>query len=287
MSINYQINNISHGLSVYKKFINLNIYYNPINSLYNLSIQDIDGYNFIDETIINKYYIPYGITIINDPIKIIENNNLYNNYSNKILFFHEDISSHFKKEDIYLINNNISRYKKYSFIPNIANKFSDVEIIKYGFEQNAQNMHKDRTNDVIILYSNNSRQAETLQHFIKSKYSNVGMLNTKEITDKSTIVSLLNTYKVCIDINNYYNVLLSVSCGCYGLGAGFPENNNFIHNIEDFNLINDIINKLLHEYNDSYINETQKYIIDNYSYETFKLNIKNIIDLNYKLPVTL
>jgi hypothetical protein len=287
MSIDYQINNISHNLAVHKKLMNLNIYYNHINSLYNFSIQDIEGYNFIDENVIDKYNIPYGITVINEPIKIIEQNTLYSNYSNKLLFFHGDISSNFKKEDIYLINNNISRYKKYSFIPNVANKFPEVEIIKYGFEPNAQNMYKDRNNDIIILYANDGRQAETLQHFIRSKHSNVRILNTKEINNKDTIISLLNTYKICIDINSYYNVLMSVSCGCYGLGAAFPENNSFVHNIQDFNLINDVIDKLLHDYNDAYINETQQYIIDNYDYETFKLKIKNIIDLNYKLPVTL
>lgn len=289
MSINYQISNVKHVALANKKNILLNIKYFSTNNWYDYFLSEIDDCYFLDSSVIEQYMIPYGLTIINNPIDVAENLARYkSSYANKIIFIHGSPPFMLKKEDLYLINKEISRYKIYSFIPQIQDRFPSAEYISYGFDpNNCQSTAKDRPIDISILHHDNIKQVNSLKNLLSKKYSSVEIIHTTSYKNTSTILNQLNKTKICIDLSSAYNNLLSISCGCCCITNALPQDNRFIYSIVDVNDIYSIIDKILEKYDESYILEAQSYITNKYKYDTFKQKMHSIIETNYKLPVTL
>jgi hypothetical protein len=289
MSINYQIKNLIHTTLVNKKDINLNIEYYPSQSLYDLFISDIDQYHFLDPNIIKQYQIPYGLSIVSNPTDVAERLHSYkSSYSNKIIFVHHQPSPMFKKEDLYLINKEISKYKIYTFIPDMQNKFPTSEYIRYGFnESNCHSSTSDRDIDICIISTDDNKQVNSLKSFLTKKYKSVEVILTLKQKNMADVIKTLNKTKICIDMNTPYNNLLAISCGCVSITNSLISDGKFIYSIGNINDLYSVIDNINIKYNDEYINDSKSYINSNYNYNKYKQKMTSIIENNYKLPVVL
>ena len=287
MSINYQTHNIIHSFLFSNGLCDLNISYNSSNSIYDLSIQDIKNTIFINEDAISSGCpISYGLSFINDPIGFSQNIQKYKrSYANHILFFHKPLPPYLKKEDIYLINNDIDRYEKYSFCKQVS-EIKNIKHIEYGLTLNITNSDL-RQIDVIILYSTEETQANILKNIISSNGISCDMLCTKTNKDIDKIKQKLNNAKICIDTTDYYNVLFAVSCGCYGLTSNTSNDSGFIGTIDNFQNCLSSIKDILSNYNQEYILKVKNYIPVKYNYEIFTQAIQTIISNNYYRAVQL
>jgi hypothetical protein len=288
MSITYQINNIKHVALANKKDIALNIKYFSTNNWYDLFLSEIGNYHFVDSSTIDRHMMPYGLAIVNNFMDVAENLPAYKScYANKVIFIHGSPPPMLKKEDLYLINKEVSRYKIYSFIP-IQDKFPSAEYIYYGFNtDNYKVPAKDRTIDISILCHDNIKQANSLKNLLSKKYNSIEVIQTNTYRDTDKVLNQLNKTKICIDLSSVYNNLLAISCGCCCITNTLLPDEKFIHAIVDINDIYHTVNKILEKYDESYILETQNYIAKHYAYDKFKHKMTNIIETNYKLPVTL
>lgn len=289
MSINYPINNILHSILFQKGISNLNIAYNKSNSLYDLTIDELDRYEFIDDKVLSEDRpICYGLCFINDPIGFSQNLDKYKRiYANKVLFLHNAIPSFFKKEDIFLMNSHLNKYPAYTFTAITNDILPQKQYIKYGLKDRVRNKSSNRETNVIILYNSEEKQARVLHGVISSKFSNIEMLDTKSIKDISTITEKLNNTKICIDTTEYFNVLFGLSCGCYGLTSVVNEDSEFISRIDNFETCLNIIDKTLSSYNDKFIDDSINYVQENYNYDKYVATITNIILNNYYKSVNL
>jgi hypothetical protein len=289
MSINYQIKNIIHTTLVNRRDINLNIEYHPSYSLYDMYISDIGQYHFLDPNIIKQYQIPYGLSIVSNPTDVAEKLNVYrSSYSNKIIFIHHHPSSLFKKEDLFLINKEIAKYKIYTFIPDMQNKFPTAEYIRYGFDpSNCSGSASERDIDVCIVSTDENKQVNSLKSFLTKKYKSVEVILTLKQTNITDAIKTLNKTKICIDMNSPYNNLFAISCGCASITNSLTADGKFIHPITNINELYDIIDNINIKYNDEYVNDAIAYIDSNYNYNKYKQKMTSIIENNYKLPVVL
>lgn len=249
------------------------------NSLFNITLQELDDYIFIDHKTVKDKDLSYGVVIINNPIAFANDMSYIKNmYSNKIVFIHENMFSGLKKEDQYLLLSSIKDYTIFSFIPNIPLHNNNVNYIKYGLKSNVSQLTPDRNTDVLILYESDQRQAEILFQIIKKTIPNSEIVNTKNIQSVDMMNNLFNNTKVCIDLSSYYNTLYAVSCGCFGITKSESYDPNFIMTVNDITSIPPLLQQILGAYNDNYIHGTQSYIESNYNYAAYESNMKEIIE---------
>ena len=248
-------------------------------SLFNITLQQLDDYIFIDHKTVKDKGLSYGAVIINNPIAFANDiSYIKNMYSNKIVFIHENVFNGLKKEDQYLLFTSIKDYTIFSFIPNIPLQNNNVNYIKYGLKSNVSQLTSERNTDVIILYDNDQKQAEILFQIIKKTIPNSEIVNTKNIQSVDMMNNLFNNAKVCIDLSSYYNTLYAVSCGCFGITKSESYDLNFIMTVDDITRIPQLLQQVLSSYNDDYIYGAQKYIESNYDYATYESNMKAIIE---------
>jgi hypothetical protein len=278
MSMTHQVQNLLQIISHHQgnKLIVNTIF---ANSLFDITLQELDDYVFIDHKTIKSKDLSYGATLINNPIAFANDiSYIKNMYSNKIVLMHENIFSGLKKEDQYLLFTSIKDYTIFSFIPNIPLQNNNVNYIKYGFKSNISQLAADRNTDVLVLYNNDQRQAEMLFQMVKGVIPNSEIVNIKNIQSIDMMNNLFNNTKVCIDLSSYYNTLYSVSCGCFGITKSESYDPNFITTIHDVTSLLPLLQQILSSYNDNYIYGAQKYIESNYDYATYESNMKAIIE---------
>ena len=207
-------------------------------------------------------------------------------YSNKVIFIHDNIIGRLKKEDQYILLNSIKDYSIYSFVPEIYN-CAEIKYIKYGFPNSAKKVSIDRSIDVLILYNTEKKPAETLFQAIKQTIPKTDIVCTKNIMSNDMAINLFNNTKLCIDMSSYYNLLMSVSCGCIGVTPNKSYDPDFIFSVDSINSIIKIAPDLVKLHNDQYIETTQKYISNNFSYTNYINNINFIFDTHINTEVLL
>lgn len=281
----HQVQNLLHTISHHKgnKLVINTIF---SNTLFDITLQELDNYIFIDHRTIKNKNLSYGVTLINNPIAFANDiSYIKNMYSNKIVLMHENIFNGLKKEDQYLLFSSIKDYTIFSFIPNIPLQNNNINYIKYGFKSNTSQLTADRNTDVLMLYDSDQKQAEILFQIIKKNIPNSEIVNTKNIQSIDMMNSLFNNTKVCIDLSSYYNTLYAVSCGCFGITQSGSYDPNFIISINDMTNILPVLQQVLNAYNNDYIYGTQRYIESNYDYITYEANMKAIIEQISNSPI--
>lgn len=278
MSMTHQVQNLLQIISHHKgnKLVINTIF---SNSLFDITLQELDDYIFIDHRTVNDKELSYGAVVINNPIAFANDiSYIKNMYSNKIILMHENIFGGLKKEDQYLLFNSIKDYTIFSFVPNIPLQSNNVNYIKYGLKSSVSQLATDRNTDVLVLYDNDQRQADILFKMIKNSIPNSEIVNSKNIQSIDMMNNLFNNTKVCIDLSSYYNTLYSVSCGCFGITKSQSYDPNFIITINDMASILPLLQQVLSGYNNNYIYGTQNYIESNYNYTAYEANMKAIIE---------
>lgn len=253
-----------------------------------MTVEDIPNTIFVpDSSVTPNNPVSYGLSFVNNPINFGQNIHSYNKlYTNHILFFHKQLPAYLKKEDIYLINNDITKYPKYSFCPNLSG-INNVKYINYGFKTNVINSYDNRPLDVVILYSTEARQADILKNTISSNGITCNSICITKESSYEEIIKKINSAKICIDTTDYYNVLFAVSCGCYGMTSIQTNDSEFIEVIDNFHNCLSSIKKVLQLYDQNYITKAINYITTKYDYDLFKQTMSSIIIENYTKAVLL
>lgn len=289
MSINYQINNILHIIQ-YQNSKSINVNYIKADSLYDLAINEIDNLNIFDNNIVDQKFISYGITFVNNIMSIANNSQMIQKmYSNKLIFVHNGLINHLKKEDQFILFNSVKNYKIYSFVPDVKNSTDTINYIEYGFNDNIKTSSENRNVDILLLYQQeNKKQTEILFKSLKQiPNKTVDIVCSNNITSNDMAINLFNNAKICIDTSCYYNLLMSASCGCIPIGFNLAYDKEIIKSEKNIEDIPKTALFLSDRHDDSYLRFAQNYMQTNYNYKKYVDNIWSITNYNLNLEVTL
>jgi hypothetical protein len=277
MNNSNQIINIHQKFLCLNEFIPINIGFTYSNTLFDNTIKYLldNTINFIEY---NKNIISYQCIIINNPIDFSTKDP--DNSVNKILFFHDETILRMKKEDQYLLQEKLAKYKKYSFNKNICSLFSNIQYINYGFQNNSS---YDKDKDVLLIGGNNQNIESLIFNQIKNKFPNSRNINLKEIHETNIdLKTVIEQYKICLCTNSRYSRLLAASCGCFVIS--FEEDNEIPYHLHLNSLesIIDNISNIITNYENMKHQQTiiSEKICSKYNYAQFNSQLKNIIKEN-------
>ena len=248
----------------------INIAYDPTSSLFDKSLELIDWANFIDPQTLIDYQLPYYKNIISDGLNISDQAaNI--NYNSCIVLFHHQSYARLKREDASIIDNTLQNYQKICFSSYIQSlNLKKTSYLKYGIPNLNYTHHNEK--DVILINLKNNKATSSIYTIIKNRFKYVDILTDKNLSLDS-IYEIIGNYKVCIDLDNYYNLLVGCYCGAYGL-TNIPSQDPCIVTVTDTNGIIKTINLLLDNYN---TNNIDQYISTNYAFDEFSQILKNYI----------
>ena len=132
----------------------------------------------------------------------------------------------------------------------------------------------NKKKNILIINTKRQKQSYIVYQYLKNTYPDTDMVESVSY-DIEHICKLLSQYKVCIDIDNYYNVLLANACGAYGITAAQTFDKNIIK-VLNYEEIIGIIPELLSA-NTKEANNIREDVIKKYDWDTFGVNIQNHI----------
>jgi hypothetical protein len=250
MHINKQINNIFYTLKRINRDSPTNILYNKSGSLFDATIFSSIEHSLIPVLVTeNNKFIDnsfYSALWLNDIIDFSQKIQYYANYyTNFILAIHSGPPSIFKREDLIILKRNINQYNFLSFCEdkNVW-PMDNIESIRYGVvpPSDIKNFN-NREKDILILNFKKQKQSDILYQYIKQKFPLTDIIHDYNL-DISIMHQKMAKYKICIDIDNYYNLLIANSCGCLGITSLESRDENIV-SVQNSNKIFDILPKLL------------------------------------------
>lgn len=253
----------------------LNIAYTKLGNGYDFSLESIQNplLNFIaypNSTIIDSH-----LYFINDPLSFSQEPSGFSFYVPKILFFHDDALLSMKKEDLYLLNQKIHRYKKYTFIPKIKNIIPDINIIRYGFNR-VDHSALLRKNKNILFISEEKNIDKIIFSQIKQHHPDADILSLR--SNNTNIDNILLNYKVCINLNSNYNTLLSASKGCITISSSQEPDIPHHYMIKETKEILQCLNHIQNNFDSNIHIINHDTITTKYEYSSFISIIQNIIE---------
>lgn len=282
--LNTQIRNIFYSDRRTKSGSGHNILYEPQETFFDLVLEYISPDVLTAISLSNKntrffQSLLYSGIWINDIIKFSQNIPYYADFfAPLILSIHSAPSSLFKKEDIDILKNRLNTYnflcfdEKKSMWP-----MDNITYIKYGVP-NITNLEINKTKDILLINTRKQKQSYILYQYLKNEFPNIDMLD-KALGDIEGLSKLLSQYKICIDIDNYYNLIMANACGSYGIGANVSYD-RYIKNVSDYKDILKIVPQLL-ESNQNESEQIRVETIKKYDWNEFvnnlSIHIKNII----------
>lgn len=275
MSINNnQIKSIYRRLLYKKNIAPINVFTTTSNSLYDDALYGLnDQYITFLPSSFGNSVINSSIIFINDPGSFVSQSNEFNKFTNKVLFFHDDKISKMKKEDLFLFNNEITKYECYTFDKKVSTINRNIIPIEYGFKSPSK-MTKNKS---IILLGNQQNIDIIMHNQIKQVYGDADLINTQELSGKD-LSGILGQYRICITMNSKYNSLLAASSGCFVISNINIEEANIPYGLyaNDFDTIMQNIAGLLST-SMSLHEEISNRIIKEYDYSTFSARISKIV----------
>lgn len=278
-----------------------NIIYYPSNSIFDQTMYLIDNNFFIfadmasisenckclPESFIDLYQ--YDTCCSNDIISYRQHRSLVNGmHIGHILLEHSYKTTNFKKEDIYIINQNTARTTKIFFNAGIAESWGlqNSLVIDYGIPTDIfYPDSKDQKSDVLILSGNTVTANQLQQHIIQTFKVGADVRNTLADISISDTNTLLNKYKILINLNNTtIDSLCAASAGLQvitfsQIGSGDTKLLNVpnLHYSLNLTKIVDLVSSLINN-NIPYNDGANKYIAEKYSFENFKNEMGNVLD---------
>jgi len=275
MYINKQINNIFYNHKRKISHSNTNILYEKTHSFFDAAIFSDSSHSLLPIIINdnNQYLIEnifYSGLWINDIIQFSQKIPAYANfYTDYILAIHSAPSSLFKREDLMILKKNINQYPFVCF-GEFKNTWpmENITYIPYGVKNPGASYTKSK--DILVINQKKQKQTDILYQYLKQQYALTDILHSAP-SDINEVHNILSQYKVCIDIDNYYNLLVANACGCIGITA-LQSNDADIISVNNSNKIFHIINNLIIE-ND--YNKISNQTIEKYSWEMFCSNMRD------------
>lgn len=256
-----------------------NVIYEPCHSLFDKVWEDINA-NFYNNVILDGIYDTY---ISNNFLKYSTQRSMIVQqlHISDIVFIHEELGPKFKKEDKIILNNNLNDSYKILIHKKLLESWgfltNKTQIIEYGIHKTNIKLN-NKKKSIVVLNLNKNKEIDILYQHIKNIYTDAEIimdLNNKSWDD---IYQILSSYKICIDEKSIYNQLVASYCNCIIVTPNIQFDNNIIgyFNINNFNQISYVIEKILSSYDTYNFNNQNKYLKTNYSFEKFKENIENL-----------
>lgn len=281
---NNQISNIYRKILYKNSLAPVNIGFTSSNSWYDATLTSIPNalLTFIPINYDINNIINYNLYLINNPINFSLNiqSNQLSNHINKILFFHEESVAHIKKEDLFLLNENLKNYTKYIFSDKLSNSVLGAKYISYGFPQMDDHNFSLREKSILFV-GDDSNINQIIFNSLKQVYKDMDFIKNGD--NAIDIENRLLKYRICINLDHSYNTLLAASKGCITISS---DNNKEIPHHYSISNTKDIfgtIESINKNYTQSFHIDNYKFMTSKYSYDTYIDNIKKIIDTNIEI----
>lgn len=249
------------------------ILYEPLNNLFDLCINNLSHKIFTE----NNFIYQYNFSVCNNILKHAQNSN-NNSYLglNTICCVHSYKPINLKKEDLYLIDQNLTNTYKIFFSSGAQKSWninSNTNTIPYGIPDMFTNLNIDRKYVVGLFDNGNNESTKLISSILKEQN-----ISYKILSNYSTIVSDMNECLYTIEMNeiNIINSLCSRACGCVNLMPMSKDiQENFSNDIITFR---DIPNMLSLVKQSTESNVDINGIKNTYSYSSFKNNMYKIFE---------
>jgi len=256
---------------------NTNILYSPMNNVFDLLVELLDVNLYQTNSSLQNYY--YDLFWSNNFLEHTQQTKTlaHNQHLIDIVWFHNSPPVKFKKEDIALVKNQLQDTTKiFSEIQTLKAWGFDINensiVIPYGIPifENLDNINK--TESVLIMNPNNSQEINNLYQHIKTEFPTAQIINgLQHINSIKTLYSIVSKYKVCIDIYNPMNVLISQYLGCKTITSTShsPEIKG-ITQLFDYSNINTVLHSVVNDdLSKEDILHNQAWIQSNHSFNAF------------------
>lgn len=285
MRINFLTSNVLH--QVLDK--DINIIYNSTHNVFDKIVYTIDAnfFNFssqksydnnlrnLQNSHIDLYN--YDLYVDNGIINYKQNSNITKSlHINPLIFEHNNKNNQLKKEDVAILNNQLSRIKKIFFNENYAKSWnlSNSLIIEYGIPLDIfkpLNLTDKKT--FLLYYGSNRIIGQQTKDYLKADV--IENIHEKSIEE---INQIFNEYEVFIDITNTLCTdLAALSSGCKVMSLS--DCHKSIPGMYFYSSIEDIINNASQITNiEISYEKVHRYIEENYSYNLFKEKLYSIIN---------
>jgi hypothetical protein len=198
---------------------------------------------------------------------------LFNDQLVDIMFFHELCPPQFKKEDRYLLQNNLKNTYKVFLTEDIFASwqlYNDPKsfMVPYGIPE--IDYKSDDKSQILLINMNNDTDINNLYHIIRNTYPDIQIINSG---DYNSIVASFKKAKIIIDMTNTYNILLGIGCGAYTI-----TNKLFDSKLKSTFFIKTVTDIITHI--DNIMNRTQSFASQlelDKSYIKTKYNLDNFI----------
>lgn len=281
MLINKQIKNTLYTLKRQSIGYMPNMLYSPHGSFFDAALQELPNTAPAILTLSDKPFIDssyYNCLWLNDLIDFSQKIPYYANFhTNLIIAIHDIPAAFFKKEDLSILQNNVSKYNFISFTDKYEKwSLPNVKYVPYGVVA-PNNKVFEKTKDILIINTRGQKQINILHQYINSEFPQSDILHQipRSIHDIQNIIS---QYKICIDFDYYYNLILANACGTYGITSIQSSDDN-IYTADNSAQIITLIKMLLN--NKTNYEQIKENITKKYNWDIFVDNICSYIGNAY------
>ena len=269
------------------KYVNerINVLYSPTKNTFDLLAELLDINLYRTDGGLQNYY--YDLFWSNNFLDHTQQTKMLSNHQHliDIVWFHNSPPVKFKKEDIALVKGQLNNTKK--IFPDIAtlqawgcNIDKNTMVIPYGIPvfENLENINK--TESILVMNPNNSQEINSLYQHIKNEFPTAQIINgLQHIESINVLYNIVSKYKICIDIYNPMNVLISQYLGCKTITSTShsPEIKG-ITQLFDYSNINTILHSVINdELSKEDILHNQLWIQSNHSFSEFYTSASKLL----------
>jgi hypothetical protein len=280
MSSNFVYNTLNKLLDS-----NINILYEPNQSLFDVVFPEIDATILRTESASSKYFY-YDAYVTSNFFSHVNYRNkfLHNHQTQDVVIFHQKTPNVFKKEDKTILRNNLSSAYKIFPTSVIADEWGMQDkksiTINYGIPSIKHELipFKNR-NTVLFMNFNDDTNVNNLFASIKTFFPDAILINKLVNNSLEETLKLISNYKIVIDLAHPFNALCATACGCFTVTNQISDDSIksclVTQNFRDAKeLLSDIINNA----NTDLIEKDKEYIIMNYSMNIFIDNMTKLFN---------
>ena len=230
-------------------------------------------------------HIPYSAVWINQHIQsLITKYNIPGTH--RIVAIHDSINKLVKKEDIDLMRNSLMLFDPIVFDQDPTYNISHMHRINYGVPIPTEEHlfpHKDK--DIVVINTRRNPMGYSLRVHLKNHYPNIDIIEDISLSiDK--LYTILSQYKLCVDLDDYYSLLLAGAVGCHGITA-VASYDDSIHKVTDLSQLINKIQSLLAVTEQQEAKMISDKILAKYDFNHFLHSIKTYITKLYMEPTKL
>lgn len=225
----------------------------------------------VDQHLIDSVF--YSGLWINDIIEFSQTIPDYANFYTKyIMCIHNSPSPIFKREDLSILKNKLNSNTFLCFDQNNGSwPMDNVKYSKYGIPK-TPDIDSNKEKDILVINGKKQKQTYILYQYLKNDFPQADMLESCSINFEHAS-KIISKYKICIDLDNYFNLVLANACGSYGITSTVSFDDT-IFTTKDYNEVVSLIPNLLSKINIDNSKNIRNNTLEKYDWNSFENNIK-------------